>query len=249
MSATKVKPKKKVVKKATKKVDYNEVMALNNEKYAETIKNCNHVNATGRHSYQERKNGFLQCDCGRVVSIDEKVNKQFVKDAEKFEKEQKKKKKSKKEPEVEKTWIDSIDFRTIYSVRGQQCLFTSHGGANKQKRALMLEFMNTENRVMVSVSDLSNLNSFVFYTEKVKTLTLQEVFTNIDDNFDEIKHAIECGLLRESLRLFVPEYDKNQFKLHHAEKVWSWFNEIKTKVEHFVKEGEAEMEAEEKANE
>ena len=111
----------------------------------------------------------------------------------------------------------------------------------------MLEFMDTQNRVMTSLNDIDCIGAYGFITNDKKNLRINQVFTNIDDNYVAIKSANKNDKLKDALHLFVPNYEPGRFNLTHAKKVLNWFNEIKEKIEEFVEEGEKQMKADKKA--
>ena len=138
--------------------------------------------------------------------------------------------------EVEETpqqphWVDSIDFKQLYHIKGHQGLFYPLAVPNKGKMAMLGRFMTNE-KAWYKRKDLTNMGNYQFHQQE-GTITMGEVFKYMEFNYEHLKIATEdSGYIdfKDHLHLFVPDYDQDEFKFYHAAKLWRWFEELRGKI-------------------
>ena len=136
--------------------------------------------------------------------------------------------------EAEKeTFGSSIDFKSIYRIKGKQGLFTQNSNVNKSKLVNMAAFLNPKEKHTVKTAKLVCLGDFVFHKEDNTTISMAEVFDNIND---WEKGSDETATKEHMMEIMVPNYDTDRFKDYHAVKVLQWYRIIKGKIDGFGEE-------------
>jgi hypothetical protein len=126
-------------------------------------------------------------------------------------------------------WCDSIDFNQLYRIKGKQGVWTPFTQVNKSGMILMGEWLSKDcDSAWVNRMKLECLSSFIFYRLASPALRISDVFRNINKNYNKIKSEEFDNSI---LEILVPNYDPNEFKLHHAKKVIKWYECIHAKYQ------------------
>ncbi len=126
-------------------------------------------------------------------------------------------------------WLsETIEIESMFRIKGKQGIFTPLANPNKAGMIRMERFMSTE-AYAVHRSTLEALSGLVIYKDNTDTITLLEAFDNLQE-FSNNK-AISGGWDNpKMLSIICPDYDKDEFKNHHAKKIIKWYDEIVTAI-------------------
>lgn len=124
------------------------------------------------------------------------------------------------------TWADTINFKHLFRVKGKKVLFFPIGEASKDGICPMYEFLGKE-RCSAKLKDLERLHNFYFHLANGEKIHISQVFDNLHDKYGD---NLDLKLTEEMMEVMVPGYDREAFKSYHAEKVLTWYLEIKGKI-------------------
>lgn len=127
----------------------------------------------------------------------------------------------------ERTFGESINFNSLYRVKGRRFLWMPlMGKAMKNGMIGMIE-LGVDNPISVHKDDCECLADFVFYKTDGSKIRMAQVFDNLEKvSLEELKGKNDLELMQ----IMCPDYNPDLFKPYHGEKVISWYFEIKEKI-------------------
>ena len=128
-------------------------------------------------------------------------------------------------------WIDTIDFKQMFRVKGMQGIHNLRALPAKGKMVNVQEFLTGKCK-WVSKKELECLNGFKIANNDGDVLGLTEIFHNIDKNIKLIESENVSD--EDALSYFVPGYYHNEFKTHHAKKTLKWYYYLERKTKNLI---------------
>ena len=159
---------------------------------------------------------------------------------------------SKEEKPKEKTFGEMFDFNNMFRVKGKAGLVSVVSHTQGHKMAIVCDIYSKGRRA-VSVDKMVRLGSQSFFTTKSlePIVKLTDVFNNLMTYVTTSEdYGFEKVSVEDLMPIMVPNYDKDQFKLHKATEVLGWYIEVTTKysalIDQKVEDGEVQLLTEEK---
>jgi hypothetical protein len=152
--------------------------------------------------------------------------------------------------EREKTFGEMFDFDNMFRVKGKQGLVSVVSHSQGSKMAIVCDIYSKGRRA-VSVDKMVRLGAQSFFTNKGAVLKMTDVFNNLMTYVTTSEdYGFEKVSVEDLMPIMVPNYDKDQFKLHKATEVLGWYIEVTTKysalIDQKVEDGEVQLLTEEK---
>jgi len=134
-----------------------------------------------------------------------------------------------KNKEEKKEFAPFLEWDLICRVKGKQGLFVQITSPNKSNMIGLREFL-TKNTITTNILNVERLGNFKVFTED-KELSLSEVMYNISENEKLKKRKISKLKINSAMKIMAPDYDSEQFKTYHAEKILKWYEIINKKLQ------------------
>lgn len=127
----------------------------------------------------------------------------------------------------DESWIDSLDFSSIYVVKGEAGMFIPVSFKRTANGMVCLrKFMSEEEPKYFRSEKLSCLGDYKFHKEDSTKIELSEVFKTIESNLEEIE--LNEAFDTTDRTLFVKDFSKVDFQTYHARKILKWYRYIKS---------------------